>query len=310
MSANLIRIGTRGSPLALAQAGEVQRKLAAAQDCEADALPIVEIKTSGDLIQDRPLSEVGGKGLFTKEIEHALLTGEIDVAVHSMKDLETRMPAGLVLAGVLERADVRDAFISRSYATLSEMPAGSVVGTSSLRRRAQLKYVRPDLEVVEFRGNVQTRLSKLDDGVADATFLACAGLQRLGLDELICAPMAVAEMLPAVAQGAIALQTRQEDEAVQEILAALDHRPTALCTSVERAFLAKLDGSCRTPIAGLAVLQGGEIAFRGQILRPDGSECLTAERQGPLEQASVLGEAAAVELLAAAGNDFLSGSLR
>ena len=304
---NRITIGTRGSPLALAQAHEVQGKLATIHGLAADDLPIVVIKTSGDIIQDRPLSEVGGKGLFTKEIELALLNRDIDVAVHSMKDLETAMPEGLALAAVLEREDVRDAFISRKYATLADMPAGAVIGTSSLRRRAQVRHIRPDLKVVEFRGNVQTRLRKLDDGIADATFLACAGLRRLGLNDLIKAPIAPDQMLPAVAQGALALQIRADDAATRDQLALLDHQPTALCTTVERTFLAKMDGSCRTPIAGLANLDGPELVFHGQILRPDGSECLTASRTGEVARAIELAVSAAEELLEKAGPDFLSG---
>ena len=305
-----ITIGTRGSPLALAQAREVQRKLAAVHGLDAEHLPIIDIKTSGDIIQDRPLSEVGGKGLFTKEIEVALLSGDIDVAVHSMKDLETAMPDGLAIAAVLEREDVRDAFISRRFQALAELPAGAVIGTSSLRRRAQVKHIRPDLDVVEFRGNVQTRLRKLDEGIADATFLACAGLRRLGLEELVTAPIAEDQMLPAVAQGALALQIRADDIATRDRLAPLDHQPTALCTAVERAFLAKMDGSCRTPIAGLARLDGADISFQGQILRPDGSESLTARRRGELSGAIDLAVSAADELLERSGPDFLSGGAR
>ena len=308
MPDNQIKIGTRGSPLALAQAREVQRRLSALHGVGVADLPIVEIRTSGDIIQDRPLSEVGGKGLFTKEIEQALFANDIDVAVHSMKDLETAMPDGLVLAAVLEREDVRDAFISRQYNGLTEMPAGSRVGTSSLRRRAQLKSLRPDLEVVEFRGNVQTRLRKLDDRVADATFLACAGLKRLGLDELASAPIAITDMLPAVAQGALALQIRAGDAHTHGLLAPLNHEPTAVCTAVERAFLARLDGSCRTPIAGLATLERDEITFLGQILRPDGSESLTVDRTAAAASAIEMAVAAADQLLQQAGPDFLTGA--
>lgn len=306
MTETRLRIGTRGSPLALAQAREVQRRVAAAHGLDAGDLPIVEIVTSGDRILDRPLSEVGGKGLFTKEIEAALFADTIDVAVHSMKDLETQMPDGLALAAVLEREDVRDAFISRRYRTLAEMPAGAVVGTSSLRRRAQLKFTRPDLEVVEFRGNVQTRLRKLDDGVADATFLAMAGLRRLGLDgKLPIAPVAPDEMLPAVAQGAIALQIRSGDKAIIDLVAALDHEESRVRTTAERAFLAALDGSCRTPIAGLAEMHEGGLTFRGQILRPDGSAAFAVTRRGMPGDAASMGSDAAHELLAKAGPDFL-----
>ncbi|MCB1510382.1 MAG: hydroxymethylbilane synthase, partial [Hyphomicrobiaceae bacterium] len=236
-----IRIGTRGSPLALAQAREVQSKLAEALNAPRDNFPIVEIKTSGDKILDRPLSEVGGKGLFTKEIEEALYARTVDIAVHSMKDLETVMPPGLEIGAVLPREDVRDAFISLKYPSLAEVPKGARVGTSSLRRRAQLRHVRPDLEVVEFRGNVQTRLRKLEDGIADATFLACAGLNRLGQAERITSPIATTEMLPAVAQGAIAIQMRVGDGDIIAALRRLDHAPTRTCVDIERAFLRELD---------------------------------------------------------------------
>ncbi|MGI9426204.1 MAG: hydroxymethylbilane synthase [Hyphomicrobiaceae bacterium] len=303
-----IKIGTRGSPLALAQAAEVQRKLSAAWEWPASRIAIVEIKTSGDAIQDRPLSEVGGKGLFTKEIESALLDGTVDVAVHSMKDLETQMPVGLALASVLEREDVRDAFISEKYASLAAMPAGAVVGTSSLRRRAQLKNVRPDLRVVEFRGNVQTRLRKLRDGIADATFLACAGLRRLDREDVIRSPISVEDMLPAVAQGAIALQIRSDDAETRRVTEPLNHETSEICTTVERAFLAKLDGSCRTPIAGLARLYDDQITFRGQILRPDGSERLDTEHSGPVDAAVTMAEAAADDLLGRAGTGFFDGT--
>ncbi len=293
--------------MALAQAIETQRRLMAAHGLDEVQLPIVEIKTSGDIIQDRPLSEVGGKGLFTKEIEQAMFAGQIDIAVHSMKDLETRLPDGLVVAAVLEREDVRDAFISRRYETLDALPQGATVGTSSLRRRAQVRHVRPDLNVVEFRGNVQTRLRKLDDGVADATFLACAGLRRLGLDELVTAPMSETQMLPAVAQGAIALQIRADDHRTAELVSPLDDAETAVCTAVERSFLARLDGSCRTPIAGLARLDGDTINFRGQILSPDGAQCHDIARSASQADAEVMARDAAGELLAAAGPGIVDG---
>ncbi len=309
LRATEIRIGTRGSPLALAQAYEVRDKLAAAHAFAAGALPIVEILTSGDRIQDRPLSEVGGKGLFTKEIEVALREGAIDVAVHSMKDLETEMPDGLALSSVLEREDFRDAFLSREYGSLNDMPAGAIIGTSSLRRRAQARHIRPDLKVVEFRGNVQTRLRKLDEGIADATFLACAGLHRLGLkDSLPFSPMPTQVMLPAVAQGAIALQIRADDIKTADALAPLDHAQTRITTTAERAFLATLDGSCRTPIAGLATIDGDTLTFHGQILRPDGRAALATERRGAPSEAEAMGVDAARELLSKAGTDFFTST--
>ncbi len=303
-----VKIGTRGSPLAVAQAREVQSRLMAAHSLTDDALPIVEITTSGDRIQHRPLSEVGGKGLFAKEIEDALGDRRIDIAVHSMKDLETVMPAGLVISAVLKREDVRDAFVSHRFANLDAMPAGAVVGTSSVRRRAQLLHRRPDLVVVEFRGNVETRLQKLDDGVADATFLACAGLRRLGRDELLRSPIDPTVMLPAVAQGAIAVQQRQDDQRLSRLLEPIGDHETAIQTAAERAFLARLDGSCRTPIAGLATFDREQLCLRGQILRCDGSESLEVCRRGPLDAAERLGVEAAEELLSRASSDFIVGS--
>lgn len=307
MSATPIRIGTRGSPLALAQAYEVRRRLMTAHGRQEDDFEIQVIKTTGDQILDKPLSEVGGKGLFTKEIEQALIDGDIHLAVHSMKDMATELPAGLTIGAILEREDVRDAFLSLKYPSLDAMPAGAVVGTSSLRRQAQLKHLRPDLEVVGFRGNVQTRLSKLQDGVADATFLACAGLNRLGLMDKVTARIETETMLPAVAQGAIGIEIRQDDEDTAALIAPLNHEATHLCVTAERAFLAVLEGSCRTPIGGLAQLSAeGSLTFEGQVLKPDGSAEHSTRRSGPPEQAIDMGEAAARELLAAAGPGFLS----
>jgi hydroxymethylbilane synthase len=302
-----VRIGTRGSPLALAQAREVTDRLEAAHGRGAHELEIRVIRTSGDRIQDRPLAEAGGKGLFTKEIEEALLAGDIDLAVHSMKDMPTLLPAGLTLVCFLPREDVRDAFISAGAATLTGLPVGAVVGTSSLRRQAQVKRLRPDLVVVPLRGNVDTRLRKIEDGVADATLLACAGLKRLGLMERITAAISPDEMLPAVAQGAIGLEVRADDAGAAHLLAPLNHQPTALAVAVERAFLAKLDGSCRTPIAGLAeLLSPDRLLFRGMILTPDGRQCHAARREGRPESGIAMAEDAAAELLGNAGPDFFS----
>lgn len=266
----LLRIGTRGSPLALAQAQDVRRRLAAANGLDLDAIAIEIIKTSGDRIQDRPLSEVGGKGLFTKEIEDALIAGSIDLAVHSMKDVATRLPDGLVIAAMLEREDVRDALLSPTVKTPLDLPKGATVGTSSLRRQAQILNLRPDLRVVGFRGNVETRLRKLAEGVAEATFLAMAGLRRLGLAGKATCAIPSEQMLPAVAQGAVGVEIRADDRRAARLLQPLRHRPTEICVSAERAFLARLDGSCRTPIAGLAEFRDGSIRFRGEILSPDG----------------------------------------
>jgi len=304
LQAAKIRIGTRGSPLALAQAREVADRLAAAHGLGADVCELVVIKTSGDRITDRPLMEEGGKALFTKEIEEALQAGHIDLAVHSMKDMPTVLPHGLAIGATLKREDPRDAFISHRYSALSELPSGAVVGTSSLRRQAQVLRRRPDVKVVPFRGNVETRLRKLEEGSADATFLACAGLNRLGLAQHIRAPMDTDVMLPAVAQGAIGVEIRADDANTAQLVAPLNDAATALCVATERAFLARLDGSCRTPIAGLAELGDGALRFRGEILTPDGTGCYTAERAGAAQGALRLGEEAARELLERAGPDF------
>jgi len=300
-----IRIGTRGSPLALAQAREVLARLAQAHGRGEDAFTLAIIKTSGDRITDRPLADAGGKGLFTKEIEEALLAGEIDLAVHSMKDMPTVLPAGLVIAATLQREDPRDAFISVRYDSLAALPAGAVVGTSSLRRQAQLLHRRPDLKVVPFRGNVETRLKKLAEGQADATFLACAGLNRLGLAQHIKGPMDPDAMLPAVAQGAVGIEIRADDEETARLVATINDAATALCIATERAFLAKLDGSCRTPIAGLAELRDDTLHFRGEILTPDGAHAYATARVGEAQSALRLGEDAAAELLDRAGPGFL-----
>ena len=304
MQAAKIRIGSRGSPLALAQAREVMGRLAAAHGLTADQCEIVVIKTTGDKITDRPLIEAGGKGLFTKELEEALFAGDIDLAVHSMKDLPAQLPAGLGIAAILPREDARDAFVSVKYSSLDALPAGAVIGTSSPRRQAQALRLRPDLRVVPFRGNVETRLRKLGEGVADATFLACAGLNRLGLAQHITERMDVEIMLPAVAQGAIGIEIRADDADTAALVAPLNDAATALCVAAERAFLSRLEGSCRTPIAGYADLRDGALRIRGEILTPDGRECHVATRSGSPQTALRLGEEAAAELLMRAGPDF------
>ena len=303
-----MKLGTRGSPLALAQAHETRDRLAAAFDLPPQAFEIVVIKTTGDnrsmIDADRPLKEIGGKGLFTKEIEEALLSGDIDIAVHSMKDMPVLQPEGLVIDCYLPREDVRDAFVSPSVASLAELPEGAKVGTSSLRRKAQVLVAYPHLEVVEFRGNVQTRLKKLDDGVADCTFLAMAGLKRLGRSDVATAAIDPDAMLPAVAQGAIGIERRASDTRAAEMLSAIHHAETGQRLRAERAFLAALDGSCETPIAGLAELSGGSLRLRGEILRPDGSESLSDERSAPIEDGAELGRAMAETLLYEAGDGF------
>ena len=303
-----IRIGTRGSPLALAQARQVAARLQAAHDLAPDQCELVVIKTTGDRITDRPLIEAGGKGLFTKELEEALFAGDIDLAVHSMKDMPAILPQGLGIRAILEREDPRDAFVSLKYPSLDAMPAGALIGTSSPRRQAQVLRARPDLRVVGFRGNVETRLRKLEEGVADATFLACAGLNRLGLSQHITAAMPTEVMLPAVAQGAIGIEIRAADDATARLIAPLNHAATALCVTAERAYLAQLEGSCRTPIAGYAVLSEGALRLRGEILTPNGVHAHTATHSGSAQEAMRLGEATAADLLRQAGADFFSAT--
>ena len=299
-----LRIGTRGSPLALAQAYETRKRLTNALNISEDSFEIVVISTSGDRILDRPLKEVGGKGLFTKEIEQDMLDGKIDIAVHSMKDMPVEQPDGLTLGCYLPREDVRDAFVSSRYKNVNELPSGSKVGTSSLRRKAQLKFSRPDLEVVEFRGNVQTRLKKLKDGVATCTFLAMAGLNRLGLEEVAQSTMNPNEMLPAIAQGAIGIEWREEDRQISDILKKIHHEETGQRLNTERAFLAELDGSCQTPIAGLAIIDGSSLKFTGQVLRTDGSESISETAFGDIEDGPRLGREMAQKILSQAGPEF------
>ncbi len=301
--AHPFKIGTRGSPLALWQAHEVRRCLVAAYSLPEAAFEIVVIKVTGDQILDKALKEIGGKGLFTREIEEALLDGGIDIAVHSMKDMPTVQPAGLILDCYLPREDVRDGFVSPAVAGLMDLPQGATVGSSSLRRRAQLAHRRPDLKLVEFRGNVQTRMKKLEDGVAVATFLAMAGLNRLGMAQH-AKPIAVTEMLPAVAQGAIGVERRLADPRAEAMLAAIHHTPTGQQLAAERGFLARLDGSCETPIAGLAVLEGSTLWLRGEILRPDGTRVIAGELRGPVADAAAIGAALADQVLAEAGPGF------
>lgn len=303
-----LRIGTRGSPLALAQAYETRARLMEAFDLPEAAFEIVVIKTTGDdrslIDADVALKELGGKGLFTREIEDDLLSRKIDIAVHSMKDMPTLQPGGLLLDCYLPREDVRDAFVSLNHDSLAALPEGAVVGSSSLRRRAQLQSRRPDLRVVEFRGNVQTRMKKLGDGVADATFLAMAGLRRLGMDDVVKTAIDVSDMMPAIAQGAIGIERREGDMRAAAMLESIHHRPTGQRLAAERAFLKGLDGSCQTPIAGLAELDGGSLRLRGEILRPDGSEVLTDDRTASIEDGAELGAAMARDLRARAGAGF------
>jgi hydroxymethylbilane synthase len=310
MSKLPLRIGTRASPLALAQAEETKARLIAHHPslAAAGAIQIIAMKTSGDLIQDRSLLEAGGKGLFTKEIEQALLAGDIDLAVHSMKDVPTHLPQGLVIECFLPREDVRDAFFSRDNIALKDLPLGAVIGTSGLRRQAQLLALRPDLQIIPLRGNVGTRLKKLADGVVMATLLAKAGLNRLHYTGTITALLSPDEMLPAVAQGAIGLQSRSEDARVLPYLAPLNCRRTALCVGVERSFLAALDGSCRTPIAALAQWRGDEPSLRLQTLiaRPNGLDLQRQDLQLPVQEAHKIASALGTKLRQSLPEDFFS----
>jgi hydroxymethylbilane synthase len=299
-------IGTRGSPLALWQANHVRALLIAAHGLGEDAVALEPITTSGDRIRDKPLRDFGGKGLFTKEIDEALLDKRVDIAVHSMKDLPTELPPGTTIAAVLPRGDVRDAFISAKGESLAALPPGAVVGSSSLRRQAQVKRLRPDLQAIDFRGNVETRLKKLDQGIVDATLLALAGLVRLGLTRHVTSVLPTDEMLPAVAQGAIGVSCRSDDVKTRDLLRALNDDRTATAVSCERAFLGELDGSCRTPIAGLAEIADGVLRFRGLVLNPEGTEWHEIEKSGAPEDAVGIGASSGGELLALAGPNFLA----
>ncbi|NDW03510.1 hydroxymethylbilane synthase [Jiella pacifica] len=303
-----IRIGTRGSQLALAQASEVRARLMAAHQLPEEAFAIEVISTSGDRILDRPLSEVGGKGLFTKEIELALIEDRIDVAVHSSKDMATALPDGLEISAFLPREDVRDVFIGRAAPTIAELPKGAIVGTASLRRQAIVKRMRPDLEVVIFRGNVQTRLRKLDEGQADGTLLAMAGLNRMEMANVATEILAPEVFPPAPGQGAICIESRRGDETTKGLVAAIADRPTTVALLAERAFLAELDGSCRTPIAAHATVNGdGILVLHGMILKPDGSEMHETRREGVAEDAELIGRLAGRTVLEAAGPGFFDG---
>jgi hydroxymethylbilane synthase len=307
-----IRIGTRGSPLALAQTRTVIATLARAHGWSADEATrrtsVVIIKTSGDRIQDRPLADLGGKGLFAKEIEEALLSNEIDCAVHSLKDMPTMLPDGLVLDCVLERGDPRDALIARPGQRLADLKQNAVVGTSSVRRQALLLNARPDLKIVLLRGNVETRLNKVLSGELDATLLALAGLKRLNRQDAASAIFSETEMPPAVAQGTIGIEMRAGDEPLRGLFAAINHVPTFLSVTLERQFLSVLDGSCKTPIAGLATFEGATaMTFRGCALSPDGKRRFDVARNGTVAtraQAEDIGRDAGEDLLSRAGRAF------
>ncbi|CAN0655094.1 MULTISPECIES: hydroxymethylbilane synthase [Nitratireductor] len=309
MQTDVVKIGTRGSALAVAQAAEVRARLMAAHGLPEDAFEIVVISTSGDRIQDRPLSQAGGKGLFTKEIEEAMLDGRIDLAVHSSKDMPTVLPDGLEISAFLEREDVRDVFIGRSIARLEDLPQGAKLGTSSLRRQALVLRLRPDLEVGMFRGNVQTRLRKLDEGVAEGTLLALAGLNRLGVPHIATEIMDPERFPPALGQGAICIESRIGDARIGPMIAAIHHPQTGDALLCERAFLGALDGSCRTPIAGLARIEGDMLRFSGLVLTPDGREVHDIETEGRAADAVRLGAEAGAAVREKAGTRFFDSWL-
>lgn len=297
-----LRIGTRGSPMALAQTGMVRDKIVAANPGLETELVVVT--TMADQILDRPLSEIGGKGLFTKELEQALLSDTVDVAVHSMKDVETWLPDGLVIACILERDDPRDAFLSATASGFSDLPSGARIGTSSLRRAAQVLMRRPDLRIVPFRGNANTRMRKLEAGECEATLLALAGLQRLGLEGVAKSILPVEEMLPAVAQGALGIECREGDAEVRALLAPIACERTTIAVGAERALLAELDGSCRTPIAALARIEGDRLDLDGLLFLPDGSAHWATSRSGAVADAVRIGREAGAELKAKAGETY------
>jgi len=297
MSFPRLRIGTRGSPLALAQTHQVRAKLAHAHRVSEEAISVCVIRTTGDAIQDRPLAEAGGKGLFTKELDLALLNDEIDLAVHSGKDISTLIPDDLSIPGFLEREDVRDCFVSSLAKSLEDLPRGARVGTASLRRAAQVRHKRADLETPLLRGNVETRLRKAESGEVDATLLALAGLKRLGLQDRATAILSTRDFLPAPAQGAIGIMVRADDRSTHDCVGPILHEPTSLAVAAERAFLSALDGSCRTSIACLAEIANRQLSLRGTVLRPDGSEAFDVQRSGPAAEAGAIGKSAGEELL-------------
>lgn len=306
MPANPLRIGTRGSPMAMIQAGLVRDQLKAAHPRLAaeGAVELMPIRTTGDRVLNRQLAEIGGKGLFTKEIEEALFDRRIDLAVHSLKDMETALPAGLAIGCVLARDDPRDALVSRGGAPLAELPQGARIGTASLRRRAQLLRMRPDFAIEPVRGNVNTRLAKLEAGEIDALVLALSGLERLGMAALASEILSAETMLPAVGQGALAIECRIGDEAVVGLLAPLHDPATAACVTAERAMLAALDGSCRTPIAGYATLDGGRLSLAAVLLTPDGSDERRGDIAGAATEADALGAELGARLRRGAGPEF------
>lgn len=304
MQTKPFRIGTRGSPLALAQASETRARLMVAHGLPEEMFEIVVLSTKGDRITDRPLSEIGGKGLFTEELEEQLLSGDLDFAVHSSKDMPTKLPDGLMLSAYLPREDVRDAVVGRTAPTLAELPIAATVGSSSLRRQALIRRLRPDINVITFRGLVDTRLRKLAEGEVDATLLAFAGLKRLGKTDVPTQLLDPAEFPPAPAQGAICIESRIGDHRILDLLDPINDRATFDAVTCERAFLGALDGSCRTPIAGYATVDGSDIRFAGMILTPDGTRWHDIKIDGKTQDAETLGRTAGETIRAKAGTDF------
>ncbi len=303
----MLKIGTRASPLAMAQAHEARDRLMAAHGLGAESFEIVPITTTGDTIQDRPLSEAGGKGLFTRELEDALYDGRIDIAVHSSKDMPTELPPGLVLPVFLPREDVRDSFISLSAPSIVDLPQGVKFGSSSLRRQALIRRMRPDIDVVMFRGNVQSRLRKLEEGIVSGTMLALAGLRRLNMEHIATDIMPVDSFPPAPGQGAISIEHRENDAEIARMLAPIHDEATGQALACERAFLAALDGSCRTPIGGHAVIENGRLRFKGLIITPDGTIWHEIGAEGRVEDAAAIGAKAGADVREKAGTRFFEG---
>ena len=299
-----LKIGTRGSPLALAQAYETKSLLAQSHDLNPDDIEIIVIKTTGDKVLDRPLAEIGGKGLFTKELEEGLSSGALDLAVHSAKDMPTSLPDGLIISTYLKREDRRDALISHKGTKVENLPPCAVIGSASLRRGAMARKIRPDIQVQSLRGNVNTRLQKLTDGVCDATFLAMAGLNRLNIQDERIHPLDPEIFLPAPGQGAICIEIKDDNEAIKELLAPLNHSITHYELNAERAFLAALDGSCRTPIAALSKVEGQMLHLRALVLRADGTEMIEEKGEIPVQDAASLGDILGQKIKAQMAGDY------
>ncbi len=300
-----LKIGTRGSALAVTQSEWIKEKILSRHP--GISVELVRIRTKGDKIVDSPLSKIGGKGLFVKEIEDALLRKEVDLAVHSIKDVPAELPEGLCLSVFPEREDPRDVFISREYASLSDLPEGASIGTGSLRRSSQLLHIRPDLNVVQLRGNVDTRLKKLESGAMQAIILAAAGMNRLGLSAEITERLSTEALLPAIGQGALGLEVRKDDERILQILYFLNHRPTELAVRAERSFLKRLEGGCQVPIAGFGIVEGSDIILKGMVAELDGSNIIRGEIKGPDTKAEELGLALAERLLESGADRILAG---